>query len=100
MVRWVSLFKSLATTTTPFNEQISFHQNQQQQGSKVRLQCALTFKKEFLLRLYVIDNRVPTFSDCQNSMIFPGFFSKFPGIFSLFLKYDFQVVLNINMQTY
>ena len=34
------------------------------------------------------------------SMIFPGFFSKFPGIFSLFLKYDFQVVLNINMQTY
>ena len=33
------------------------------------------------------------------SMIFPGFFSKFPGIFPLFLKYDFQVVLNINMQT-
>ena len=44
------------------------------------------------------------------SMIFPGFFSKFPGIFfiifnkfpgifSLFLNYDFQVVLNINMQT-
>ena len=32
------------------------------------------------------------------SKIFPGF-SKFPGIFSLFLKYDFQVVLNINMQT-
>ena len=28
------------------------------------------------------------------------FFSKFPGIFSLFLKYDFQVILNINMQTY
>ena len=34
------------------------------------------------------------------SMIFPGFFSKFPGIFSLFLKYDIQVVWNINMQTY
>ena len=35
------------------------------------------------------------------SMVFPGFFSKFPGIFfSLFLKYDFQVVLSINMQTY
>ena len=34
------------------------------------------------------------------SMIFPVFFSKFPGIFSLFLKYDFQVVLNINMETY
>ena len=34
------------------------------------------------------------------SMIFPGFFSKFPGIFSLFLKYNFQVVLNINRQTY
>ena len=34
------------------------------------------------------------------SMTFPGFFSKFPGIFSLYLKYDFQVVLNINMQTY
>ena len=33
------------------------------------------------------------------SMIFPCFFSKFPVIFSLFLKYDFQVVLNINMQT-
>ena len=33
-------------------------------------------------------------------MIFPGFFSKFPGIFSLFLKYDFRVVLKINMQTY
>ena len=31
---------------------------------------------------------------------FSKFFSKFPGIFSLFLKYDFQVVLNINMQTY
>ena len=29
------------------------------------------------------------------SMIFSGFLSKFPGIFSLFLKYDFQVVLNI-----
>ena len=29
------------------------------------------------------------------SMIFPDFFSKFPGIFSLFLKYDFQAVLNI-----
>ena len=28
-------------------------------------------------------------------MIFPGFFSKVPGIFALFLKYDFQVVLNI-----
>ena len=27
---------------------------------------------------------------------FSRFFSKFPGIFSLFLKYDFQVVLNIN----
>ena len=36
----------------------------------------------------------------DNSMIFQVFFSKFPGIFSLFLKYDFQVVLNINMQTY
>ena len=31
---------------------------------------------------------------------FSRFFSKFPGIFSLFLKYDFQVVLIINMQTY
>ena len=30
------------------------------------------------------------------SMIFPGFFSKFPGIFFHNLKYDFQ----INMQTY
>ena len=29
---------------------------------------------------------------------FSRFFSKFPGIFALFLKYDFQVVLNINMQ--
>ena len=28
------------------------------------------------------------------------FLSKFPGIFSLFLKYVFQVVLNINVQTY
>ena len=34
---------------------------------------------------------VPTFPDWQNSMIFPG-------IFSLYLKYDFQLVLNINMQ--
>ena len=33
------------------------------------------------------------------SMIFPGFFSKFPGIFPLFLKYNFQAVLNINMHT-
>ena len=31
---------------------------------------------------------------------FSRFFSKFSGIFSLFLKYDFQVVLNINIQTY
>ena len=28
------------------------------------------------------------------------FFSKFPGIFSLFLKYDFQVVLNINLLSF
>ena len=28
------------------------------------------------------------------------YISKFPGICSLFLKYDSQVVLNINMQTY
>ena len=33
------------------------------------------------------------------SMIFPGFLVNFQVIFSLFLKYDFQVVLNINMQT-
>ena len=33
------------------------------------------------------------------SMIFQVFFSKLPGIFSLFLKYDFQVALNINRQT-
>ena len=31
---------------------------------------------------------------------FSRFFSKFPGIFSVFLKYDFQVVLNINNQIY
>ena len=31
---------------------------------------------------------------------FSRFFSKFPGIFSLFLKNDFQVVWNINMLTY
>ena len=31
---------------------------------------------------------------------FSRFFSKFPGIFSLFLKSDIQVVLNINMRTY
>ena len=34
------------------------------------------------------------------SMIFPGFLVNFQVFFSLFLKYDFQVVLNINMQTY
>ena len=34
------------------------------------------------------------------SMIFPGFLVIFQIFFSLFLKYDFQVVLNINMQTY
>ena len=34
------------------------------------------------------------------SMIFPGFLVNFQVLFSLFLKYDFQVVLNINMQTY
>ena len=35
------------------------------------------------------------------SMIFPGFLKvNFQLFFSLFLKYDFQVVLNINMQTY
>ena len=33
------------------------------------------------------------------SMIFPGFLVNFQVFFS-FLKYDFQVVLNINMQTY
>ena len=30
---------------------------------------------------------------------FSRFFRKFPGIFSLFLKYNFQAVLNINMHT-
>ena len=34
------------------------------------------------------------------SMIFPGFLVNFQVFFSLFLKYDFQVVLNINMQNY
>ena len=34
------------------------------------------------------------------SMIFQGFLVNFQVFFSLFLKYDFQVVLNINMQTY
>ena len=34
------------------------------------------------------------------SMIFPGFLVNFQVFFSLFLKYDFQVILNINMQTY
>ena len=34
------------------------------------------------------------------SMIFPGFLVNFQVLFSLFLKYDFQVVLNINMQIY
>ena len=33
-------------------------------------------------------------------MIFPGFLVNFQVLFSLFLKYDFQVVLNINMQIY
>ena len=47
-------------------------------------------------------------------LVYPGFplfwtnkipwffqvFSKFPGIFLLFLKYDFQVGLNINMETH
>ena len=33
------------------------------------------------------------------SMIFPGFLVNFQVFFSLFLKYDFQVVWNINMQT-
>ena len=33
------------------------------------------------------------------SMIFPGFLVNFQVFFSFFLKYDFQVVLNINMQT-
>ena len=31
---------------------------------------------------------------------FSRFISKYPGIFSLSIKYDFQVVVNINMQTY
>ena len=34
------------------------------------------------------------------SMIFPGFLVNFQVFFSFFLKYDFQVVLNINIQTY
>ena len=34
------------------------------------------------------------------SMIFPGFLVNFQVFFKLFLKYDFQVVMNINMQTY
>ena len=33
------------------------------------------------------------------SMIFPGFLVNFQVFFSLFLKYDFQVVLNINIKT-
>ena len=33
------------------------------------------------------------------SMIFSGFLVNFQVFFSLFFKYDFQVVLNINMQT-
>ena len=46
-------------------------------------------------------SRVPTFSDWQNSIIFPGFFLvNFQVFFPLFLKYDIQVVLNTNMQTY
>ena len=32
-------------------------------------------------------------------MIFPGVLVNFQVFFSLFLKYEFQVVLNINMQT-
>ena len=34
------------------------------------------------------------------SMIFPGFLENVQVFFHYFLKYDFQVVLNINMQTY
>ena len=33
-------------------------------------------------------------------MIFPGILVNFQVFSSLFLKYDFQVVLNKNMQTY
>ena len=33
-------------------------------------------------------------------MIFPGFLVNFQVFFLLFLKYDFQVVFNINLQTY
>ena len=34
------------------------------------------------------------------SMIFPGILVNFQVFSSLFLKYDFQVVLKINIQTY
>ena len=34
------------------------------------------------------------------SMIFPGFLVNFQVFFLLFLKCDFQVVFNINLQTY
>ena len=34
------------------------------------------------------------------SMTSPGFLVNVQVFFSLFLKYDFQVVLNINMQNY
>ena len=48
--------------------------------------------------------RVPTFSDWQKfhdiSMISRVFLVNFQVFFKLFLNYDFQMVLNINMQTY
>ena len=63
-----------------------------------------TLQFQHLRRSCVYKIRVPTFSDWQNSMIFPWFFQvfkvNFQVFFSYFLKYDFQVVLNINMKTY
>ena len=58
-------------------------------------------KRVFVVtKLLNITTEFPLFQTWQNSMIFPGFLANFQVFFSLFLKYDFQVVLNINMQTY
>ena len=58
---------------------------------RILLECILVLQGSHFFRL-------TKFHDI--SMIFPGFLVSFQVCFSLFLKYDFHVVLNINMQTY
>ena len=59
-----------------------------------------SFKKYFWTRSALSGFPLFRTDKIPYSMIFPGFFSKFPGILSLFLQYDFQVVSNMSHFAY